>query len=88
MVWREGAWAMCSDELGCITEAVGMYQSIFAEAEAHAISTDGCGVDPEIELRARLPLMLGQLSPAARARLRDHLRHTAELVAFVHRTAA
>lgn len=75
------------DELECTTAAVAMYRTILDEADDKAWHRDNdgdCG-DPEAELRARLPWMLGRLSPGARAIMRDHLCHGEELVAFVHR---
>lgn len=76
------------DELECTTAAVAMYRTILDDADDKAWHRDNdngdCG-DPEAELRARLPWMLGRLSPGARAIMRDHLCHGEELVAFVHR---
>lgn len=76
----------CIDGLDCITEAVGIWGVAVGEAERFDGRYDsGPGVDPGTELRERLPGLLGQLSPDARALVLDHVRHTADLVAFVHR---
>lgn len=75
---------MCANELGCVTDAVGMYQSILTEA-GQWCPGEPSHLDPEHELRVKLPLMFGQLSPSAQAILQDHLNHLSELVAFVHR---
>ena len=71
------------DELECITAACGLYASVLDEADSWSenVASD---LTPEDELRAKMPQMLGSLSPGARAMLRDHLKHTHELVAHLH----
>jgi hypothetical protein len=60
-----------------------MYRAAFAEARCSPAVTTS--VDAETEIRTRLPYMIGQFSPAARAQMMDHLAHVEDLVAFVHR---
>ena len=75
---------MCHNEVACVTAGIAMYSVILTEADA--ISTGGCfsWVDPATELAERLPLMLAQLSPEARALIREHNEHCVELVAGLH----
>jgi len=69
------------DELDCITEACAMYEVIL-----EAVTGDvACDMAPEDELRAKMPTLLAELSPQARAMLDDHLDHVRELVAHFHR---
>lgn len=79
--------AATHDELDCITDACAMYQTVLHEADRFGSDNDGW-CNPDEELRARMPMMLAQLSPAARAMLNDHLDHLRELVAHVHRLEA
>lgn len=78
---------MSHDEVDCITRAVALYETILDSAACHHRPGPQAEavVDPETEVREVLPLLLGWLSPEARALIHDHLDHTAELVAFVHR---
>lgn len=81
---------MSHDEVDCITRAVALYETILESAACHhrpGPHTEAL-VDPETEIRELLPLLFGWLSPEARALMHDHLDHTAELVAFVHRVDA
>lgn len=82
-----GQGSMCPDELDCITRAVAMYRAILDEAERLS-RPQVSSLDPEAELRDRLPAIFAQLSPAARGMLADHLDHTIELVAFLNRLPA
>jgi hypothetical protein len=70
------------DELACITDAAAMYQTILDEADLRAWHpSEYDQLDPETELRRKLPWLLGKLSPAARALMRDHLSHGEEMIA-------
>jgi hypothetical protein len=78
------------DELACITDAAAMYTTLLDDAVA---DDDDGFTDDEIaavegELREALPVLLVQLSPAARCVLHDHAGHLREVVAHVHRLEA
>ena len=75
---------MCDDEVACVTAGATMVQTVLAEADELACPCLVACVSPEAELRARLPLMLAQLSPGARAVLREHNAHVTDLVAGLH----
>lgn len=80
---------MSHDEVDCITRAVALYEGVLDRAAGHhKTGQPQAAVDAETEVREVLPLLLGWLSPEARALIRDHLDHTTELVAFVHRVGA
>lgn len=80
---------MSHDEVDCITRAVALYEGVLDGADGHhQPGPRRCTLDPETEVREVLPMLLGWLSPEARALIRDHLDHTTELVAFVHRVGA
>ena len=79
---------MCDDEVACVTAGTALIALVLDDADAMAqpppASWMAPWVSPEDELRVRLPAMLSQLTPAARALIRDHQRHVAELVAGLH----
>jgi hypothetical protein len=81
---------MSHDEVDCITRAVALYEGVLDGAACHHRPgpQSQSVVDAETEVREVLPLLLGWLSDEARALIRDHLDHTTELVAFVHRVGA
>jgi hypothetical protein len=77
------------DELGCATAAAAMYATILDDADTKAWAPpEYDNLDPEVELRKKLPWLLGRLSPKARAMMRDHLAHNQDLVAGFHRMMA
>lgn len=78
---------MSHDELDCLTRAVALYDRALDDADRHH-TQPAVWDSPEDEVRDILPRLLAWLSPDARALMRDHLDHTSELVAFVHRAGA
>lgn len=80
----EGGNPVIHDEVDCITRAIALYDRVLDDADVHQ-SQPAVWDDPEAEVRDMLPRLLAWLSPDARALMRDHLTHTSELVAFVHR---
>lgn len=75
---------MDHNEVACLTAGTAMIQAILEQAEAIAPPSEYAETDPRHELRTRLPRMLAQLSPEARALLYDHQSHVVELVAGLH----
>lgn len=79
---------MCHDEVACVTAGTALVSLVLDEADALAHPPPAAWmapwVSPEDELRVRLPAMLSQLSPEARALIREHQGHMSDLVAGLH----
>lgn len=75
--------AESSDELEAITEGVAMWRTVLDDAERLVWST-GTDIEPETEIRLRMPMLLASCSPQARKLMRDQLLITEHMVAGYH----
>jgi hypothetical protein len=73
------------DELDRLTDACAMWRAIIDQADELAPDIGG-GMDPEAEMRLRLPAVIGTCTPATRQAIREHVSLVADAVALLHRT--
>ena len=74
---------MCHNEVACITAGAAKFSRILDEADA--IASAGIVLEtPGDALGEALPVMLAQLSPEARAEVREYQHHCVELIAGLH----